>query len=1160
MCRRLIYVTLFVLVLGVVGPALGEAIDPNRVGWWKLDETSGTTAADSSGHNNNGTVNGGPRWVAGFIGGALQFNGSSNYVQVQRTVENDFTLMAWIKTNVPGGAGTQAYAGSGLIWSDVGGTANDFVFAVLGTKLSFFAGNPDVSVTSSADVVTGDWVHVAAVRSATLGQLSIYIDGKLEQSIPHSNKGPLNAQSVIVIGANTLDGRYYTGLIDDVQIFNRVLSAAEIKTLVPPKVKARNPSPDDGATGIVWGIMTWKPGDTAEFHNVYFGSTPTLGPANKVAKYPKTGMMYFNLNLNPGQTYYWRVDEEEVGGTIYTGDVWSFTTAPYTAYSPSPANGAKWLDPVGLSLTWVGGAGATSHDVYFGTNKADVESGTVSSGTFKINQLGTTYPQTGSLSGLEPKTTYYWRIDEITATTTYKGEVWSFTTIGPGGGVKAQYFANMDLSGSPALTQVETTINHSWGDLEVFTGHLDNVSARWTAELEVAFSGTWTFVTRTDDGGRLWVNGVQVTNDWSDHGARDAIGTIDLVAGETYPLVMEFYENGGGAVAILSWEGPNTARQVIPAGPLQLPLRASSPKPNNGAVNVKEAPKLQWNPGEKAVNHDVYFGTDKTAVAGATPATAGIYKGSQNKDATSYLPGTLVWNTTYYWRIDEVNAAAGADSPWKGSTWSFTTADFIVVDDFEDYNDFTSLIYLTWVDGYGSPAQGIPGNGTGSTVGNTDAPFAEPNTVHDGAQSMPFSFNNSGAGGNKRYSEAERTWTIPQDWTKNGVKALSLWFYGDPNNEEQFYVVIEDSTGNSKVVNHGNPDAWRLAQWQEWNIPLSEFTGVNLKSIKKMYIGTGNRNAPQIGGSGKFLIDDIRVYKSRCVPSMLKPAADLNNDCVVDYLDLDVLVNAWLLADRFITTSNPGNTNLVALYTLDGNAQDTSGKGNNGTVNGNPVWVTAGKVGGALKFNGSTDYIDCGVGSTLNITDAVSISAWIKLAATGLDQKLASNQDGTTGGYKMAVFTDNRVEFEIRTSANASTLNRTVAGGTTLTTNVWYHVVGVYSQGNYIRTYVNGVLDRELVTTSILGTSTSSCKIGSSFTGDGGLFNGTVDDVRIYNKALSAAEAAYLADESPGDGKLYIPVPSVAEIYSGESQGSRKIDLKDFAVLANGWLEEKLWP
>jgi hypothetical protein len=69
-----------------------------------------------------------------------------------------------------------------------------------------------------------------------------------------------------------------------------------------------------------------------------------------------------------------------------------------------------------------------------------------------------------------------------------------------------------------------------------------------------------------------------------------------------------------------------------------------------------------------------------------------------------------------------------------------------------------------------------------------------------------------------------------------------------------------------------------------------------------------------------------------------------------------------------------------------------------------------------------------------------------------------------------------------------------------------------------------------------------------------------VDDVRIYNKALSAAEAAYLADESPGDGKLYIPVPSVAEIYSGESQGSRKIDLKDFAVLGNGWLEEKFWP
>jgi hypothetical protein len=328
-----------------------------------------------------------------------------------------------------------------------------------------------------------------------------------------------------------------------------------------------------------------------------------------------------------------------------------------------------------------------------------------------------------------------------------------------------------------------------------------------------------------------------------------------------------------------------------------------------------------------------------------------------------------------------------------------------------------------------------------------------------------------------------------------------------------------------------------------------------------MYIGLGNRTSPTAGGTGTLFIDDIRVYPSRCVPSMLKPAADLNDDCVVDYLDLEVLANDWLLADSFITTSNPGAANLAAQYKFDGDVQDSSGKGNNGTINGDPTWVAAGKVGSALRFDGDGDYVDCGAGATLNITNGVTIAAWIKLSVTGLDQKIVGNQDNSTGGYKMTVYTNDRVEFEIRTSAGAGTLNRTVAGGTALATGVWYHVVGVYSEGGYLRTYVNGVLDRELITTAVLGTSTGTLKSGCEpYTTTANFFNGIIDDLRIYNKALSAGEIAYLGDETPADGKLYVPVPSVAELYSGEPQGSRKIDLKDYAELADAWLEEILWP
>ena len=103
-------------------------------------------------------------------------------------------------------------------------------------------------------------------------------------------------------------------------------------------------------------------------------------------------------------------------------------------------------------------------------------------------------------------------------------------------------------------------------------------------------------------------------------------------------------------------------------------------------------------------------------------------------------------------------------------------------------------------------------------------------------------------------------------------------------------------------------------------------------------------------------------------------------------------------------------------------------------------------VGQALQFNGTSNYVDCGKGASLNLTGAVTVTAWIKMDFTAGDRKIATNQDGTTGGYKIGLFTNNKVEFEVRTSAGAGTLTRDVAGGTALTQGEWYHVAGVYSQ------------------------------------------------------------------------------------------------------------------
>ncbi len=208
----------------------------------------------------------------------------------------------------------------------------------------------------------------------------------------------------------------------------------------------------------------------------------------------------------------------------------------------------------------------------------------------------------------------------------------------------------------------------------------------------------------------------------------------------------------------------------------------------------------------------------------------------------------------------------------------------------------------------------------------------------------------------------------------------------------------------------------------------------------------------------------------------------------------------------------PSDAGLVAYYAMENDVNDRSGNGLHGTIIGDPQFVE-GVSGMALSFDGAGDIVDCGTGPRLAITGAVTMTAWINVGALGLDHKIGGNQDGANGGYKMTVFNNDKVEFEIRTATNSAVLNRSVGGGTVLEAGVWYHVAGVYSlQGGYIRTYVNGILDRELATTAALGASPGNLFIGCEPFNTGSYnFNGVMDELRLYDVALTPGEIMYLA-------------------------------------------------
>ena len=481
------------------------------------------------------------------------------------------------------------------------------------------------------------------------------------------------------------------------------------------------------------------------------------------------------------------------------GEVW-----PY-ALAPKPEDGALCPE-TWVNLSWLPGGLAVSHDVYIGDNFDEVNAG--AEGTFVGNQAGTFivvgFPGFAYPDGLVPGTTYYWRIDEVNDTepnSPWKGGVWSFS-IPP----KTAYYPVP----ADAAEQVETDITLSW-------------TGGFGSKLHTVYFGD-NFDEVSNVAGGLPQGAATYTP-----------GTLKM-AKTYYWRVDEFdvIDTHKGDVWSFTTQGA-----------------VGSPDPSNGAVDVEHTPTLTWSPGVYADSHQVFFGADEDAVKNADTSSP-EYKGSGNLGAESYEPEKLEWNTTYYWRIDEAYNV-NPDSPWIGSLWSFTTANFLIVDDFESYNDIdppdpqSNRIFEAWLDGYEIPTNG-------ALVGNELPPYAEQSIVHSGIQSMPLYYDNSV--GN---SEATHTLTYPRDWTENGVSTLSIWFRGNSDNAaETLYVVLNGSA----VVNHDNPNAAQITTWTEWTIDLQAFAdqGVNLANVNTISLGLGNKNNPQAGGSGTMYFDDIRLY------------------------------------------------------------------------------------------------------------------------------------------------------------------------------------------------------------------------------------------------------------------------------------------------------------
>ncbi len=597
---------------------------------------------------------------------------------------------------------------------------------------------------------------------------------------------------------------------------NLTLSQTSLPDVIDPGPKAWSPTPTDGEEGVLLPMLSWKAGTGAVRHNVYVGTTPELTDADLVlTKWAK--LVYIMPEMKIGMTYYWRVDEIESDmTTIHTGNVWSFTVAPATAYFPVPPNGAKYQD-LDVDLAWTGGQEAVSHEVYFSANKDDVVNGAASAYKGKTDSL------TLELPPLALATTYYWRVDETNlADGKVVGPVWSFSTTVPGlGFAKRELWLNIgggtnvaDLTSNAAYPYSPSDVNDKMPNFEA-NPNQDNYGGRLSAWLHVPVPGKYTFWIASDDSGQLFlgsdqdsavliasVSGYTNSQEWDKYASQKS-QPITLAAGRYYLMAL-WKEGGGGDHCAAAWQGAGIPNRELISGGYLMPeaLWAYGSRPLNGAIDVSRDPQLHWLAGKKATGHQVYFGEDEQAVATATPAST-LYRGQQALDKTSFEPGTLEFGKTYYWRVDEINPAE-AGSPWVGDVWKFTTANFLVVDDFESYSDEdVGRIFQSWIDGIGytTPEPGNRGNGTGSAVGNADPPFAERTIVKSGKQSMPLGYDNTGT---PNYSETERTFAATQDWTANGMNTLSLQVRGYP----AVTSVAVTETGGKMSLTGAGTDLW----------------------------------------------------------------------------------------------------------------------------------------------------------------------------------------------------------------------------------------------------------------------------------------------------------------------------------------------------------------
>ena len=447
-----------------------------------------------------------------------------------------------------------------------------------------------------------------------------------------------------------------------------------------PSKTAYDPEPADGAEFVNPGVtLSWEPGFGAKLHTVYFGDS-FVEVNNASGGVPQGNKTYNPGRLEIGKTYYWRVDEFDTI-TTHKGDIWSFTV------------GAEAPDDVVKGIIYVDSLGGDDNnngltpETAFATIQMGIDAAAngdvvlVYPGIYQeeINFLGKMLTVQGV--AISPAGVPFLCNPGDFAVSFYNGE-------GPGSILKNfiitdSFMGVFIADSSPTLSNL-TIVNNKYG-IEAYADSQPDITncILWNNIDGDLFGcrARYSCVERGGDGNitddPLFVdpnhNDYHIRSERGRYWPRFDIWVLDKItspcvdAGDPDADTSNEPMPNGGRINIGAYGGTMEASLSTSEQPLPLSRKASNPYPPDGAVGIDRNVVLSWSPGFDGAVHNVYMGIDFDHVSPSNVNS--ILIGQQR--STNYDPGTLNYNTTYYWRIDEVSSEGIATT---GEVWSFTTA------------------------------------------------------------------------------------------------------------------------------------------------------------------------------------------------------------------------------------------------------------------------------------------------------------------------------------------------------------------------------------------------------------------------------------------------------------------------------------------------------